>query len=166
MLAVGNEILCLNVGEHRSFGDGRIVGRAKFCAGFTLLELIVVVAIIAIASGAVTLSLRDSEQSLVQREGERLAAQLDVARARSRAMGVAVVWHANDKGYWFEPGDGIQTIWLSSSVKTQVSATLSLGPEPVIGAQQVSLFAGKNGVHVNTDGLRPFSVQPASLIAP
>ena len=42
--------------------------------GFTLLELLVVVAIIAIASAGVSFALRDSQATQLEREAQRLAA--------------------------------------------------------------------------------------------
>lgn len=44
--------------------------------GFTLLELMVVISIMAIAAAGVSLSLRDSGQAQLEREAERLAALL------------------------------------------------------------------------------------------
>ena len=42
--------------------------------GFTLLELLVVVALIAMATAGVSLSLRDSRQTQLEREAQRLVA--------------------------------------------------------------------------------------------
>ncbi|HRN65296.1 MAG TPA: prepilin-type N-terminal cleavage/methylation domain-containing protein, partial [Alicycliphilus sp.] len=67
-------------------------GRAVAQGGFTLLELLVVIAIIALATAGVGLALRDSGATALQREGERLAALLESARAQSRASGAAVRW--------------------------------------------------------------------------
>ena len=64
--------------------------RTRNAYGFTLLELLVVISIMAIATAGVGLALRDSGQTQLEREGERLAALLDSARARSRASGVPV----------------------------------------------------------------------------
>jgi general secretion pathway protein H len=44
--------------------------------GFTLLELLVVVAIMAIATAGVGLAMRDASQSQLEREAQRLAALL------------------------------------------------------------------------------------------
>ena len=60
--------------------------------GFTLLELLVVVALIAVATAGVSLSLRDSAQSALQRDAERLAVLLETGRAQARANGLPVVW--------------------------------------------------------------------------
>ena len=62
--------------------------------GFTLLELLVVVAIIAIASAGVSFALRDSADTQLEREAQRLAALLESARAQSRTSGRPVQWRA------------------------------------------------------------------------
>ena len=47
--------------------------------GFTLLELLVVVSIMALATAGAALALRDSAHTQLEREGERLAALLEAA---------------------------------------------------------------------------------------
>ena len=48
--------------------------------GFTLIELMVVVALIAIAAGVVSLSLNDPADAHLEREAARLSALLEAAR--------------------------------------------------------------------------------------
>ena len=60
---------------------GRWRGRA---AGFTLIGLLIVIAIIAVSSGLIVLSLRDGHEARLEEEGERLSALLEMARADSR----------------------------------------------------------------------------------
>jgi general secretion pathway protein H len=55
--------------------------------GFTLLELLVVLAIAAIGSAGVELAMRDGTQNQLEREAQRLAALLESARAQSQLMG-------------------------------------------------------------------------------
>ena len=57
--------------------------------GFTLIEMLVVLAVIAIGTAGVSLSLRDATQSALERDAQRLAALLDTARAHRRARGLA-----------------------------------------------------------------------------
>ena len=59
-------------------------------SGFTLVELLVVLLVIAMASGLVGLALRDGASSRLDREAQRLAALLEAGRAEARASGVAV----------------------------------------------------------------------------
>lgn len=137
--------------------------------GFTLLELLVVISIIAIASAGVALTLRDGAQTALDRDAQRLAVLLESARAQSRATGVAVRWQTTATGFNFE---GLNTTvmpsrWLSDSTRILGTASLQLGPEPMIGAQSVELIDARQQadpqaakVRIATDGLRPFSLQP------
>ncbi len=141
-------------------------GSAIFLRGFTLLELLVVVSIMAIATAGVGLALRDSGDTQLEREGERLAALLESARARSRASGVPVRWQAVQGGFRFDglPKDALPTAWLDASTGVRGAGVLVLGPEPLIGPQQVTLAQSNHperSLRVATDGLRPFAVSAA-----
>lgn len=134
--------------------------------GFTLLELLVVISIMALATAGVGLALRDGGQQALEREGERLAVLLESARAQSRASGVLVRWRAVEGGFRF---DGLRagtlpTQWLDNSTRVRGPGSLVLGPEPLIGPQQVILVQPQHPEHalrVATDGLRPFTTGPA-----
>jgi general secretion pathway protein H len=52
----------------------------------------VVIAIVALASAAVTLAVRDPQATQLEREAARLSALLESARAEARASGLAVFW--------------------------------------------------------------------------
>lgn len=137
-------------------------------AGFTLLELLMVVALIATASALVTLSLPDPDRAVLERDGQRLAALLDSARAQSRASGRPVFWRAIDGGFRFEgmqpsgqaaPGPRPAMRWLDGDVRiVQGAGVMQLGPEPIIAAQGVVLGRGSQRLQIDSDGLRPFAV--------
>ena len=134
--------------------------------GFTLLELLVVISIMALATAGVGLALRDGGQQALAREGERLAVLLESARAQSRASGVPVRWRVVDGGFRFDGlrANALPTQWLDSSTRVRGNASLLLGPEPLIGPQQVILVQPQYPEHalrVATDGLRPFTTGPA-----
>ena len=71
-------------------------GRAR-SRGFTLIELMVVMALIAVAVGVVTLSLRDPAAAQLDREAVRLAALLESARWQSRSAGVPLRFELGSK---------------------------------------------------------------------
>ena len=149
--------------------------------GFTLIELMVVMAIVAIASGGAMLALRDSRGDLLDREAVRLAALLESGRARSRASGVPVLWQASAQGFVFEglpqakgSDDALPRQWLASvqivsagrldALRSNGQATLVLGPEPMLAPQQVTLALAEHPEvqrTVATDGLHPFAVRDA-----
>ncbi|MBF5003917.1 prepilin-type N-terminal cleavage/methylation domain-containing protein [Diaphorobacter caeni] len=132
--------------------------------GFTLLELLVVLSIVALATVGVSFAIRDNGATDLQREGERLAVLLETARAQSRASGTAVRWRTTEQGFVFE---GLPTLklpnhWLVSGSRASGPAQLWLGPEPIISAQQVwvvnDAYPGR-AVRVGTDGVRSFTVE-------
>lgn len=151
-------------------------------AGFTLLELMVVVTIIAVATAGVALSMRPAEQTRLAREGDRLVALLESARAQSRTNGLPVVWHADATGFRFDglvrplavgaqslptadapdaasrPGS-FHVAWLGPDMQVAQDSLLVLGPEPIIARQSVLLVLGRSSLRISTDGLRPFVVQ-------
>ncbi|MBN9574871.1 prepilin-type N-terminal cleavage/methylation domain-containing protein [Alicycliphilus denitrificans] len=139
--------------------------RAAAQGGFTLLELLVVIAIMALATAGVGLALRDSSATQLQREGERLAVLLESARAQSRASGAAVRWRADAQGFHFEGLPAAARLpghWLDGGTSVRGPGELWLGPEPLIGAQQVVIVNQSHpgrAVRVATDGLRPFAAQ-------
>ena len=135
-------------------------GSAK---GFTLLELMVVVAIMAMATAGVSMAMRDTSQTQLERDAQRLAALLETARAHSRMSANTVVWRATPKGFVFEglPNDALPTTWLGTDVVASSTAAVVLGPEPIIGPQRirlVSLSQPTRSLSIATDGVRPFKV--------
>jgi general secretion pathway protein H len=150
-------------GARSPWGGPAANGRHSTIRGFTLLELLVVVAIIAIATAGVSFALRDSEATQLEREAQRLAALLESARAQSRSSGVPVRWYATPGGFQFEgvPPDTLPSRWLAESTQVLGAAALQLGPEPIIGPQQVVLQSAtrpERTLRIATDGLRPFAV--------
>jgi general secretion pathway protein H len=146
--------------------------------GFTLLELLVVLAIIALGTAGVGFAMRDGAQNQLEREALRLSALLESARARSQMTGVPVRWQASATGFIFsglqaQPGDEseLPNSWLNADTRASVEAApnslavqsqgLLLGPEPIIEPQSVLLFSAsqpEQRIRLVTDGVRPFVV--------
>ncbi len=151
--------------------------------GFTLLELLIVVSLIAIATGAATLALRDSAATALEREADRVGAVLEAARTQSRASGLQLVWLPSDEGFRVlgegqrvdasrnaNAAAGGLTPWLAAGTTAanedaggnaqanQRANSLILGPEPIIPAQSITLRLGERRITLATDGLRPFAV--------
>ncbi len=144
--------------------------------GFTLIEVMVVMALIAIAVGMASLALRDPAASQLDREAVRLAALLEGARAESRTSGVPVrfevVSQPADSHFRFT---GLPTAqpppsrWLSEDVSGEIIGVraLTLGPEPLIGPQRIVLRLGERNLTLATDGLGPFvPVDPVAVASP
>lgn len=147
--------------------------------GFTLLELMIVVAIMALATAGVSLALRDSDSTQLEREALRLSALLEAGRAQSRTSGVPVVWRSTGGGFEFvgvtaRPAAGADDLaarreWLSPQTRALITQpagaqSLVLGPDPLIAAQRLVLMQGERRLSLGTDGLAPFGVvtEPAT----
>ena len=138
--------------------------------GFTLIELLVVIALIAIGTAAVSFSLRDSAQTLLERDAERLAALFESARARSRASGMPVKWYPqtpdnrSSGGFVFEglPANTLPEKWLSPQIQVSPNSLVVLGPDAIIGPQSVVLQMSDLQLSISTDGLKPFAVKRAA----
>ncbi|MEO7953144.1 MAG: prepilin-type N-terminal cleavage/methylation domain-containing protein [Polaromonas sp.] len=132
--------------------------------GFTLIELLVVVAIMAVATAGVSLSLRDTSGTALEREAQRLAVLLESARAQSRMSAIPVRWRSTATGFAFDglANSSLPTQWLSPDVQAAGMPVVTLGPEPVIGPQQITLVSiskPENSLTLASDGVRPFSVK-------
>lgn len=136
--------------------------------GLTLLELLMVLTVAAMATAAISLSLRDPDQRALQREGERLAALLESGRAWSRSSGQVLRWTAGPEGFAFEghtpkrapeawQTPGIEVQW--TQVAQAQAQALVLGPEPIIAPQAITLRLRQQQLTLSSDGLRAFEVR-------
>lgn len=136
--------------------------------GFTLIELMIVVALIAIASAVASLALRDPAATRLDHEAARLVALLEAARTEARAAGLVARWEpqARQEGapgfrfVGFPPSDDRPSQWLVPGVTAEVvgARAVQLGPEPMIGAQRIVLHLDAQRLTIATDGLGPFAV--------
>ena len=146
--------------------------------GFTLIELMVVVALIAIASAVVSLALRDPASTRLDHEAARLVALLEAARTEARASGLPASWEPRPvqvgaEGFRFvglPASSELPSHWLNPGVSAEVvgARALVLGPEPLIGAQTIVLRLDDQRVMLETDGLGPFVVgaEPTTVARP
>lgn len=151
--------------------------------GFTLLELMVVVAIIALASAAVTLALPDPAATRLEREATRLVAVLETARVQARSLGTPVRWVPGrprqttadnpdqpvpDFHFTGLPeGHGLPERWSDPELANRIGVVLLpgqsgvlLGPEPVVPPQTITLQLDDQRLHLSTDGLSAFAPAP------
>jgi general secretion pathway protein H len=148
--------------------------------GLTLLELLVVLAIIGIAMAGVSLSLRPSPQVKLEREAQRLVAVLEAARAQSRTSGVPLMWQAHADGFSITPVKPLAhqpqiptprtEAWLTAGTQATIDSptpnAVVLGPEPILAPIRITLRLVDNAntqaapeLRVGTTGLAPFRVE-------
>ena len=150
---------------------------AKPARGFTLIEVMVVMAIVGIAMAVVSLALRDPTATRLEREATRLAALLEMARAESRASGLTVRWlpvpaphepRANFSFLGLSNQNSLPTRWLDEGVQARVNSKKSeksdvaaqgllLGPQAILDAQSVQLSLDGQTLDVATNGLAAFA---------
>jgi general secretion pathway protein H len=136
--------------------------------GFTLIELMVVIAMIAVASAMATLALRDPSATQLEREASRLIALLESARAEARASGLSARWepHAEQQdtpGFRFiglPASSDMPSQWLDSGLSAEVvgATAVVLGPDPLIGPQRIVLHLNEQQRTLETDGIGAFAV--------
>lgn len=139
----------------------------------------VVVAIIALASAVVSVSLPDGDQTRLAREAQRLVTLLETARGHARAQGASVTWipgpfreDGSGPAFRFQglpESIGLPDQWLDPSAESRPSVRMTgeagpqssarLGPEPYIGPQRIELRLGQQQATLVTDGLAPFRIQ-------
>jgi general secretion pathway protein H len=153
--------------------------RRRGVRGFTLVELLIVIAIIALGAGLVALALPDRDAARLEEEGERLTALLEMARAEARVAGVAVRWVPRNDSDAGSDASGqpinfrfvglpvamaLPTRWLDPRVSAQVvdAASVLLGPEAILPAQRIVLRLDQRRLELASDGLGPFAAVPAA----
>lgn len=149
-----------------------VAGSSRFIdlrrsSGFTLLELLLVIAVVAIGSAGVAFAFRNAHQTKLENEAQRLIAILESARAQSRASGIPIKWRPTAGGFILEglpdsPTNPSQYQWQEPDIVLSSDQPLLLGPEPLIPPQNVLIWLASQPLYslrVSTDGVRPFSVQ-------
>jgi general secretion pathway protein H len=80
-------------------------------AGFTLIEVLVVLAIMAVVAAAVVVVALPGDAEAARAEARRLTALLEAAMREARASGSSIAWSAERQGYTFwqrgEDGDWV-----------------------------------------------------------
>ena len=136
-------------------------------SGFTLIELMVVLLVLALSSSLVVMGMRDTSQQTLEREADRLINVLEAARAQARGNGTALVWQSDERGYaisaltspelqqpfqpWYTPGTRSEpSSWVISAEPVQSAVRLTLLMESAPNAR----------LSVATDGAASFKVTP------
>ena len=150
--------------------------------GFTLVELLIVIAIIALAVTLVSVALPDGDSARLEEEGARLTALLEMARAEARVSGAPVLWVPRTEADALTDLRGapvhfrfvglptalaLPSRWLDARVSAQIvgSPNVVLGPAAILPAQRIVLMLAGQRLELVSDGLGPFMVAPPAVAA-
>jgi general secretion pathway protein H len=136
------------------------------CArGLTLLEMLVVLTIVAVATAGVAWALRDTDHDRLEQQAVRLQAQLEVARALARATASVVRLRWLPDGYVFEglPENDIALQrpqrWMDGRITAREARAVVLGPEPMGAPWRIELSLGAARLALASDGWSPVTVE-------
>ena len=79
----------------------RATPKFAYQAGFTLLEMLVVLVIAGIIAGVASMTLTGNPRSDLREEGQRLALLFESASDEAQVRGHPLAWQANTQGYQF-----------------------------------------------------------------
>jgi general secretion pathway protein H len=79
----------------------RRTASATRCAGFTLLEMLVVIVLAGILLSIVTISITPDPRQQLQREGQRIGQLMGIAADEARIRQMPITWEADLNGYRF-----------------------------------------------------------------
>jgi general secretion pathway protein H len=149
--------------------------------GFTLLELLVVLVIIGLMLGLVSFNALPSERQNLQKEAQRIALLLALARDEAIVRNRLVAFEAEPEVYRFlvrednqwhslikddllreRPFKQVPMLVTISPATTEVTNPLRVvfGREPVDKPFALTMTAGANSVVIRADGIGNFVVEP------
>ena len=143
--------------------------------GFTLIELMVVLVIIGIATAAISLTIHQDPARTLREDAKRLALLLETAQSEARSDGRRIVWLADSQGYRFArlgqegtDNNAFNTdpqlrprLWQAAPVKVQLSSgkQLLLDAEWIGEPLRITLSAGPTTVQVVRSAMGRIEVQ-------
>lgn len=141
--------------------------------GWTLLELLVVLGILALVLGMVVQSIPPAEQRRLQRESAKLLAHLEAARSNAMVQ-ARPVWlvptpsgwelrHSPQGPDWLHQeawdAPGLQ-LTIATSPMTNTVEAMRIGPDPVMPKYELHLRYGERSMVLHNPTMAGFEVKP------
>ena len=162
----------------RSAVMDRLARAGRGAAGFTLLELLVVLVIVGVVLGTVTLNALPNQQQSMQQEAQRIALLLQVARDEAIVRNRPIAFEAQSDGYHFTVRNDKQwqlvenddllrarpfknaplTLLLDPQPNAGGALRIVFGREPVDKPFVLTLTGSGGSVAVHADGIGHFTV--------
>ena len=146
-----------------------VPGISDRARGFTLLETLVVLAILGIVVGTLMVSLAPAEARRVDEEGARLAALFRLAQDESRLRAREVVWRAVRRGYRFDVAgveaargndDPLRSRAWPFAVDAVTPGEVRFGREPLLTAVDIRIATPGRTLTLAIDALGDAAVKP------
>jgi general secretion pathway protein H len=134
--------------------------RQAHARGFTYIELLVVILILAVAAGAISLSVDPSEDRLMAMEADRLAALFRLAHSQARVNGRPLVWQGDSQGYRFLAGDSVHGNKPDDPLRPRAwpfpvehfeAPDLVFGLEPLLVPAEIRILSGQRELVLSLD---------------
>ncbi len=144
--------------------------------GFTLIELMVVLVIIGIASAAISLNIHHDPASHLREDAKRLALLLETAQTEARSDGRSIVWLADSQGFEFVrvgAGDSAERTFINDpqlrprqwqtppvQVRVMPGKRLLIDAEWIGEALRITLSNGQTSVQIQRTAMGRIEVLP------
>jgi general secretion pathway protein H len=165
---------CARVARARPAASNRQRGRCT--RGFTLVEVLVVLTIIALLASLIAVNLAPDARQALREEGVRLAALLAHARDEAITTGAPIAWQRTDVGYRFltrasdrtwRPVDGdaslrarvlpngisLAGVEMATAAAPGKDPLIILSPTGVADRFRITLAFGEHRVDIASDGV-------------
>jgi type II secretory pathway pseudopilin PulG len=138
--------------------------RFRTHVGFTLLELLVGIVLVALMTATVASSLPSQSSRLLRTEAHRLAEVLESQRVHAVANEIAqsLVFTNHQLFIEKENAQGPAPIWSSDAIQVVNPPRWVVGPEPFGSKVELQVVSGddpEQSLYVGTDGVRAFGVK-------
>ena len=143
------------------YTHGSQVTAAHGHLAFSGAYVLVVLAIIGFSVAGVSLSLRDSSQTQIEREAQRLVAVLEAVRAQSRTSGIALIWQITPGGFVIRPALSSGTTQSGNTPNTSASGNSA---SPIAARTETWLTTGTQAAVTTAASPTNNNTAPSNLL--